>query len=62
MESNCPICNIYLFSSTTPIKYLSCGHLMHHQCYEQYAKVSYKCPLCQKLLADMTTHYDRLVR
>jgi len=60
MESNCPICNNYLFSSTTPIKYLLCGHLMHQHCYSQYAKMYHRCPVCQKSLEDMSDQIARL--
>ncbi|MCO5564445.1 hypothetical protein L7F22_018106 [Adiantum nelumboides] len=34
LESNCPICHDFLFTSHTPVKALSCGHFMHSACYK----------------------------
>lgn len=61
MESDCPICYQYLFTSTTPVKYLQCGHLMHVSCYNYYVKKSYICPICQRSMQDMSNYFARLV-
>jgi zinc finger-like protein len=29
MESDCPVCKDFLFTSDTPVKCLPCGHFMH---------------------------------
>jgi hypothetical protein len=34
LESNCPICHDFLFTSNTPVKALPCGHFMHSLCYQ----------------------------
>lgn len=34
LESNCPICNDFLFTSNTPVKELPCGHFMHSACFK----------------------------
>eukprot|EP00170_Pyropia_yezoensis_P005226 contig_21316_g5240 len=60
LESDCPVCHQFLFTSTSPVKYLRCGHLMHVSCYRQYARRSYSCPICAKSLADMSTYFERL--
>ncbi|GJQ10884.1 hypothetical protein GpartN1_g2675.t1 [Galdieria partita] len=60
MESDCPICYQYLFTSTTPVKYLQCGHLMHVSCYNHYVKKSYICPICQRSMQDMSSYFARL--
>jgi len=60
MESDCPICYQYLFTSTTPVKYLQCGHLMHVSCYNHYVKKNYICPICQKSMQDMSSYFTRL--
>lgn len=31
---NCPICHEYIFTSSSPIKALPCGHLMHSTCFK----------------------------
>mmetsp|Transcript_14400 Transcript_14400/g.31248 ORF Transcript_14400/g.31248 Transcript_14400/m.31248 type:complete len:284 (+) Transcript_14400:1-852(+) len=60
LESNCPICHDFMFTSTTPVMFLNCGHCMHVSCYEQYIKVNYTCPLCSKSLGDMRSYFSRL--
>ena len=60
LESDCPVCHHFLFTSTSPVKYLRCGHLMHVSCYKQYAQTSYSCPICSKSLADMSAYFERL--
>ncbi|RLN31735.1 hypothetical protein BBJ28_00015817 [Nothophytophthora sp. Chile5] len=39
LESDCPICHTYMFTSTTPVMFLPCGHCMHVTCYEEYTLV-----------------------
>ncbi|RLN55520.1 hypothetical protein BBJ28_00002766, partial [Nothophytophthora sp. Chile5] len=39
LESDCPICHAYMFTSTTPVMFLPCGHCMHVTCYEEYTLV-----------------------
>jgi hypothetical protein len=39
LESDCPICHTYMFTSTTPVMFLPCGHCMHVSCYEEYTLV-----------------------
>ncbi len=34
LESNCPICHDFLFTSNTPFKALPCGHFMHSACFQ----------------------------
>ncbi|RHZ10987.1 hypothetical protein DYB26_008488 [Aphanomyces astaci] len=38
LESDCPICHVYMFTSTTPVMFLPCGHCMHVACYEDYTQ------------------------
>ena len=33
-EDLCPICHEDMFTSSTPIKGLACGHLMHSTCFQ----------------------------
>lgn len=39
---------------------MPCGHSIHKRCYDQHMKVSYKCPLCNKSLANMETQFRNL--
>lgn len=60
LESNCPICHDFLFTSHTPVKALSCGHFMHSACYRAYTYSHYTCPICSKSLGDMNVYFGML--
>ncbi len=60
LDSNCPICNEYLFFSVTPVMLAVCGHPIHVECYEKYIKVNYTCPICSKSLCDMSSNISRV--
>mmetsp|Transcript_10790 Transcript_10790/g.14059 ORF Transcript_10790/g.14059 Transcript_10790/m.14059 type:complete len:540 (+) Transcript_10790:274-1893(+) len=57
LESNCPICFSDMFSSTKPIKELNCGHFMHRECFDNFSKNDFKCPVCRKAIIDMSEHW-----
>ncbi|CAM9556797.1 unnamed protein product [Discosporangium mesarthrocarpum] len=66
LESDCPICGISLFNSTSRVKGLKCGHLMHLHCYKEYIKRSdarefwYRCPICRKSMDDMQEYFSQM--
>lgn len=60
LESNCPICHEYMFTSTHTIIFMRCGHCIHHSCYKNYIKKSYKCPICVKSLGDMSEYFKKI--
>lgn len=60
LQGDCPICMEDLFTSRRPVVYMRCGHTMHGDCWEEYTKNKYTCPLCHKSLTDMTDYYQRL--
>lgn len=60
MESDCPVCHQYLFTSTEPVKYLKCGHLMHNSCHEEYIKRYLRCPVCSRSLEEMASVFQRI--
>ena len=60
LESNCPICDYYLFTSTQPVIFIPCGHPIHYRCYQEHIENSYQCPICWKSLADMTNYFRQL--
>lgn len=47
-NSGCPICLDNLFSSTRPVVFMPCGHPIHADCFTDYSKRFYRCPLCSK--------------
>ncbi|KAF4512814.1 hypothetical protein G6O67_000152 [Ophiocordyceps sinensis] len=59
-DCDCPICGEYMFTSPKPVVFMSCGHSIHKRCYDQHMKVSYKCPICNKSLANMETQFRNL--
>lgn len=59
-ESNCPICREDIFSSSSPVKALPCGHMMHSTCFQIYTSMHYTCPICSKSLGDMQVYYRML--
>ncbi|KAK5997824.1 putative RING finger protein C2F3.16 [Cladobotryum mycophilum] len=59
-DCDCPICGEYMFTSPKPVVFMPCGHSIHKKCYEQHMKVSYKCPICNKSLANMETQFRNL--
>eukprot|EP00164_Ancoracysta_twista_P001038 GFYU01001354.1.p1 GENE.GFYU01001354.1~~GFYU01001354.1.p1 ORF type:complete len:370 (+),score=28.88 GFYU01001354.1:300-1409(+) len=60
LESDCPICNQYMFTSTMPVMFVACGHAMHVMCFEQYSKTNYICPICKKALWDVSEYFQSL--
>lgn len=52
-DCDCPICGEYLFTSSTSVAALPCGHYMHRTCYDQYMLRAYRCPLCSKSAVNM---------
>ncbi|XP_059643366.1 zinc finger protein BRUTUS-like At1g74770 isoform X2 [Cornus florida] len=59
-EDNCPICHEYIFTSSSPVKALACGHLMHSACFQDYTYTHYTCPICSKSLGDMQVYFGML--
>jgi hypothetical protein len=39
---------------------MACGHSIHKKCYDQHMMVSYKCPICNKSLANMESQFRNL--
>ncbi|KAK4489831.1 hypothetical protein RD792_000475 [Penstemon davidsonii] len=60
LEDNCPICHEFIFTSNSPVKALSCGHLMHSACFQEYTCSHYICPICSKSLGDMQVYFGML--
>ncbi|AOA61972.1 hypothetical protein PP7435_CHR2-1065 [Komagataella phaffii CBS 7435] len=56
-HSNCSICGEYMFSSTKPVVFMSCGHAIHQNCYDEYTRHNYKCPVCQRSIVNMDAQF-----
>lgn len=59
-ECDCPLCLDYLFSSSTPVVSLLCGHYMHAACYKELMNVTYRCPVCNKSAVNMELQWRKL--
>jgi hypothetical protein len=52
-QCNCPICGEYMFNSPKTVVFMRCGHSIHHLCWQEHMKRSYKCPICSKSMVNM---------
>lgn len=60
LETNCPICCDFLFTSSATVRALPCGHYMHSACFQAYTCSHYTCPLCSRSLGDMAVYFGML--
>ncbi|KAI4331498.1 hypothetical protein MLD38_029683 [Melastoma candidum] len=60
LETNCPICCDFLFTSSATVRALPCGHYMHSACFQAYTCSHYSCPICSKSLGDMAVYFGML--
>ncbi|KAF2035440.1 zf-CHY-domain-containing protein [Setomelanomma holmii] len=60
MENDCPICSDYLFTSSTAVVSMPCGHYLHKDCYNLYMETAYKCPICKKSAVSMELQWRKL--
>mmetsp|Transcript_19971 Transcript_19971/g.25495 ORF Transcript_19971/g.25495 Transcript_19971/m.25495 type:complete len:144 (+) Transcript_19971:45-476(+) len=60
LESDCPVCSEFMFTSIKPVCFLPCGHTMHVECYDDYTGTNYVCPICSKSLANMSPYFKEI--
>ncbi|XP_010544003.1 PREDICTED: uncharacterized protein LOC104816755 [Tarenaya hassleriana] len=60
LETNCPICCDFLFTSSLSVRALPCGHFMHSACFQAYTCSHYTCPICSKSMGDMAVYFGML--
>ncbi|KDO45342.1 hypothetical protein CISIN_1g000878mg [Citrus sinensis] len=60
LETNCPICCDFLFTSSETVRALPCGHYMHLACFQAYTCSHYTCPICSKSLGDMAIYFGMI--
>ncbi|KAI1659277.1 zf-CHY-domain-containing protein [Daldinia decipiens] len=60
IDCDCPICGDYMFTSPKAVCFMKCGHSIHRQCHDEHRKVAYKCPICNKSLANMELRFRNL--
>ena len=61
-ECDCPICGEYLFTSPDGVVFMPCGHSIHRICYSELMKVTYRCPICSRSIANMERQFLDLRR
>ncbi|KAJ0105207.1 hypothetical protein Patl1_19149 [Pistacia atlantica] len=60
LETNCPICCDFLFTSSDIVRALPCSHHMHVACFQAYTCSHYTCPICSKSLGNMAIYFGML--
>ncbi|KAL1639636.1 hypothetical protein SLS58_007695 [Diplodia intermedia] len=58
--ADCPICKDYMFTSSTDVVSMKCGHYMHRNCYDAYMQTDYKCPMCKKSAVNMELQWRKV--
>ncbi|KAF1976128.1 hypothetical protein BU23DRAFT_588296 [Bimuria novae-zelandiae CBS 107.79] len=61
-DCDCPICGDYLFTSSTAVVSMPCGHYLHKDCYNRYMETAYKCPTCKKSAVNMELQWQKLTQ
>ena len=61
-DCDCPICGEYMFTSPQTVVFMRCGHSIHHRCYYEHMKNSYRCPICSRSIVNMEWQFSRLER
>lgn len=59
-ECDCPICGEFMFTSTQTVVFMKCGHSIHHKCYYEHMKSSYRCPTCYRTIINMESQFRAL--
>jgi hypothetical protein len=60
LECDCPICGEFMFTSTSLVMFMPCGHGIHYKCHHDYAQTAYQCPTCFKSLWDMSSYFKKI--
>uniref|UniRef100_A0A453N3Q9 RING-type domain-containing protein n=3 Tax=Aegilops tauschii TaxID=37682 RepID=A0A453N3Q9_AEGTS len=53
LETNCPICCDFLFTSSKEVRAVLSGHSMHSTCLQAYTCSHYTCTIYGKSFGDM---------
>lgn len=61
-DCDCPICGEYMFTSPQTVVFMGCGHSIHHRCYYEHMKRSYRCPICSRSIVNMEMQFRHLER
>ncbi|KAI9794830.1 MAG: hypothetical protein M1816_002958 [Peltula sp. TS41687] len=61
-DCDCPICGEYMFTSPETVVFMPCGHSIHHKCYYEHMKSSYRCPICSRSIVNMEAQFRNLDR
>jgi len=60
LDRECPVCCETLFSTTRPVHYVRCGHLIHRDCFQKYLAHDYRCASCRYSMVDMSSTWRKL--
>lgn len=60
LESNCPICHEFMFTSTKSVVFMNCGHAIHESCQKKLLRSNFQCPICLKSMVDLSGHYKEI--
>jgi len=69
LRQGCPVCMIDMFTSTTEIRILKCGHTIHQGCLAELQQTAnglsaLRCPVCSHTIADcvdLWKEFDRAI-
>lgn len=62
-DACCPLCLESVHSAQKPSSILSCGHVLHADCWREAAsKGEFRCPTCRKSLFEMKSFWDSIRR
>ena len=60
LESDCPICHGFLFTSTESVCFMNCGHPIHRSCYSNYLRTNFTCPICKASAVDPSEFFSEI--
>ncbi|KAF5450906.1 hypothetical protein F2P56_031221 [Juglans regia] len=55
MKTTCPVCSEFMFTSSTSVRILPCGHCIHAACFKEYTRSRSTCPSCIEPVGDVGT-------
>ena len=61
-NNKCGICMEDIFDSTCGSVLLKCNHVLHFDCFNNYVKTDFKCPICKKSVSDDMSDVSNNIR
>lgn len=61
IDSNCAVCQKYMWDSREQTVFLPCGHCIHQECLSNLSNSSFQCPNCKKsIYKDMNFIWEQI--